>query len=499
MFFPLGLGFSVPKNPIMTMFIILLNIYCYYFFAPNTNEIKDIIKNSKEQELIANLFADYCLEKKAPSKVCAALTDKLASSKATNKKEDKVKSESKDKESIQSFSDIDWNQVWKFINIFNDFNYKITNDPDSLSHLRSYPDYRKMKINLKSNLQTLFKRENLLSTENITPQSLLKAQFGHGSFIHLLFNMVILFIFGMYVENRLGSKLYSLFYLVGGFFSLGITAKFFLSEYTYLVGASGNIFSVMGMFFILFFRHKMKFVVFYIIAKTVYIPIRYAMPFLYLASEFTTGKLTNGLVAYQAHISGFLIGSLIALIILRVKKVASPYLYLEERNGNSKEGPEFWLQYNPRNPLYGHELLHKELQSLQAANTIDDYAAIIKHATHLIDIYHSNKDYDSIIQLIDMLPIEIKMEWYLTPLSLKRIIQIGDYSFDTKNYLTAIRFYNCFTELFPNHPKVHSLEMTVQSILTQGEHSESFWNKLDIFTEMYNNKLIKKIYSLKDQ
>ncbi len=80
-------------------------------------------------------------------------------------------------------------------------------------------------------------------------------QFMHGSFGHLFFNMISLFIFGVPVERRIGSKEFLLYYLLTGtlcgvlsFFSYSLTGLYYVN----LVGASAAIFAVLLLYAVLF-------------------------------------------------------------------------------------------------------------------------------------------------------------------------------------------------------------------------------------------------------
>ncbi len=80
-------------------------------------------------------------------------------------------------------------------------------------------------------------------------------QFIHGSFSHLFFNMFALFIFGVPVERKIGTKEFILYYLligtVCGILSF-ITYSVFGLYYVNLVGASGAIFAVLLLYAVLF-------------------------------------------------------------------------------------------------------------------------------------------------------------------------------------------------------------------------------------------------------
>lgn len=82
----------------------------------------------------------------------------------------------------------------------------------------------------------------LQSSDVLTRPWILTSTFLHGSTMHLLFNMFILFFFGPLIEARLGSKRFIVFYLLTGIFA-SLIASFF---YEAALGASGALMGVLG-------------------------------------------------------------------------------------------------------------------------------------------------------------------------------------------------------------------------------------------------------------
>ncbi len=142
--------------------------------------------------------------------------------------------------------------------------------------------------------------------------SVLTAMFLHGSWLHLLGNMLFLFVFGNNVEDRLGRLRYLLLYL-----GIGVAATYGYalvqpSSHTPLVGASGAIAGVLGGYFVLFPRAR----VLSLLTFFFFLPIRLPA-WLVLGSWFVLQYLSlranqagsgDG-VAYLAHVIGFVLGA----------------------------------------------------------------------------------------------------------------------------------------------------------------------------------------------
>jgi membrane associated rhomboid family serine protease len=147
--------------------------------------------------------------------------------------------------------------------------------------------------------------------------SLISYMFLHGTWWHVLGNMLGLWLFGPHVEEALGRLEYLFFYLgagvAGGLTHLVIADLFLpMAASLPLVGASGAIFGVLGLYAVRFWRTRMR--VFFI----------FTVPSVWAISVFALIQLGMGIVALGdggasdntanwAHVGGFLFGVLIAL------------------------------------------------------------------------------------------------------------------------------------------------------------------------------------------
>lgn len=139
--------------------------------------------------------------------------------------------------------------------------------------------------------------------------ALVSFMFLHGGWMHLLGNMLSLYIFGDNVEDRLGHVRYLLFYLGGGIIS-GLSHLLLNPGSTVpTIGASGAVAAVMGAYFLLYPRAKVLTLV-----PLLFIPLFFEIPaFVFLGLWFLMQFLnaTGGnaaAIAWWAHIGGFLFG-----------------------------------------------------------------------------------------------------------------------------------------------------------------------------------------------
>ena len=152
------------------------------------------------------------------------------------------------------------------------------------------------------------------------------AMFMHGSWDHILGNMVFLAVFGKNVEDAFGRWRYLLFYIAGGFVAnvtqTAVTLIFGTASASTVpvLGASGAIAAVLGAYIVLYPNSR-------ILGLLVIIPIRLpawvflGVWFLYQLYEANYGLFSasanGGGVAFSAHVGGFLFGVIVAAWLAR--------------------------------------------------------------------------------------------------------------------------------------------------------------------------------------
>ena len=142
--------------------------------------------------------------------------------------------------------------------------------------------------------------------------SVLFAMFLHGGWLHLLGNLLFLFVFGNNVEDRLGRVRYLAFYLVCGYAATYGFSVLFAGSDQPLVGASGAIAGVLGAYLVLFPRAR----VWALLTFFFFLPVRLPA-WLVLGSWFVlqylyargAGLSEASGTAYLAHVVGFAVGA----------------------------------------------------------------------------------------------------------------------------------------------------------------------------------------------
>ena len=143
--------------------------------------------------------------------------------------------------------------------------------------------------------------------------------FLHGGFLHILGNMLFLFLAGIAMEDAWGRAFYTLFYLAAGVAATATHAFTSPESKIYLVGASGAIAGLMGAFLVRYFKARIKFFYFVIFKAGTFKAPAYVMLPLWIALElkdtFTTSAGDSGGVAFWAHVGGFFFGVVVGAIV----------------------------------------------------------------------------------------------------------------------------------------------------------------------------------------
>ena len=147
--------------------------------------------------------------------------------------------------------------------------------------------------------------------------SVLVSMFLHGGWLHILGNMLFLWVFGNNVEDRMGRFFYLLFYLFCGYVAAYGFAFGNAHSRETLVGASGAIAGVLGAYLVLFPQARVTSV---IPLGILFLPLKlpawvvlggwFLLQWLYSSG---TAVASGAGVAYLAHVFGFMAGALIAL------------------------------------------------------------------------------------------------------------------------------------------------------------------------------------------
>lgn len=143
------------------------------------------------------------------------------------------------------------------------------------------------------------------------------SQFLHGGFLHIISNMLFLWVFGDNVEAKVGYLTFPLLYLGSGV--IGAFSQYLLdpSSTIPMIGASGAVAGVLGAYLAMFPHHTIKTLVpFFGFLTIINVPASFMLIYWFITQIFSGSlsitTLDQGGVAYFAHIGGFAFGYIFA-------------------------------------------------------------------------------------------------------------------------------------------------------------------------------------------
>jgi membrane associated rhomboid family serine protease len=154
--------------------------------------------------------------------------------------------------------------------------------------------------------------------------------FLHGGWLHLLGNMLFLYVFGNNVEDRLGRVGFLAFYLFCGYVAAYVFALSTPDSTQALLGASGAIAGVLGAYIVMFPRARVLSLVPFLLFIPLRLPAWLVLGFWFVLQWlYSTGaKVAQGAdVAYLAHVAGFVAGAAVALVLKVGARNSAPPRY----------------------------------------------------------------------------------------------------------------------------------------------------------------------------
>ncbi len=155
----------------------------------------------------------------------------------------------------------------------------------------------------------------------------LTSMFMHGGWLHIIFNMWFLALFGDNVEDAMGYFRFIIFYLLCGFGAVAVQLFADPTSHLPMIGASGAIGGVMGAYALLYPRapvHMLVFLGFFFfrIVVPAYFMLGYWFLLQVLSAMSTIDSKTGG-VAFAAHVGGFLTGIILVKFFCNPRRLSA--------------------------------------------------------------------------------------------------------------------------------------------------------------------------------
>jgi len=169
---------------------------------------------------------------------------------------------------------------------------------------------------IPSHEHLLFAKHGTHLAQAILP--MFTSMFLHGGWMHLLGNMLFLWVFGGSVEEALGHFQYFIFYFVCGVGSAVVHTIVNWGSKVPTIGASGAISGIMGAFIVLFPSSRVTTIIpalllFFTIRIPAVLMLGYWFVIQFFSGVMSLGMGDQGGVAWWAHVGGFLLGALLVV------------------------------------------------------------------------------------------------------------------------------------------------------------------------------------------
>lgn len=182
--------------------------------------------------------------------------------------------------------------------------------------------------------------------------TLFTSMFLHGGWMHLIGNMLFLWIFGDNLEDQMGRLGFASFYFASGIAAAGGQILADPSSTVPMVGASGAIAGVMGGYLLMFPRARIDVLVILVIIFKIFTIPAWLMLGLWFALQLASGlsmDLVGGGVAYWAHAGGFVAGLVLALPLWARRGGASFWQAFDGKPPH--EEVEYRIENRSRSPI----------------------------------------------------------------------------------------------------------------------------------------------------
>ena len=147
--------------------------------------------------------------------------------------------------------------------------------------------------------------------------TILTSMFMHGGWLHIIGNMLFLWVFGNNIEDAMGKLRFALFYLLAGAVAVFAQSAIEPESTIPTIGASGAVAGVLGAYILLYPKARvvtLVIIIFFVtlveIPAMILLAIWAVLQFLPALGQVGVGDLPSDSVAYVAHVGGFLFGML---------------------------------------------------------------------------------------------------------------------------------------------------------------------------------------------
>lgn len=293
--------------------------------------------------------------------------------------------------------------------------------------------------------------------------NLFTCMFVHAGWLHLIGNMLFLYLAGCSIEDLWGRPLYIGFYFLSGILATWMHAVRFPESTAPLVGASGAIAGLMGAFAIRLYKTRIHF--FYLIWVrwgTFQAPAFIMLPLWFLQQLWYASLAGESEVAFHAHIGGFIFGALIA-VGMKYSGIEEKYLAPAiEKKVSLAQNPLFLhaMELSEKSDFTGALLLLEKVVR-QEPNHLDAFMEMRRIADISMDesayTRYAAGILDALIRTREAELLRTTYEQYLrrdkhVPLPAKTLFGLAGFFEEEQESASALRIYEELVSQYPEDP-----------------------------------------------
>lgn len=513
---PLGLRGLPIRIPYLTIFLIAVTCYAYFIQDNKKTTLPEnlIPQNNfyfEFTEIHKSVFLSLCEQLKIKKKIlkksnCGKFSAYYESELVISKKGLTKKEESEEYKKVRTKLNLSdkfqrsYNKVTStYLNVIFGKSRLLKGDP-TLAELETEKNKYHEKV------KDFHIKNNIFSGLNKNLKSSFITMFRHGNLSHLIGNMIFLFFLGIYLEGALGAIGFLVFYFSSGIIAAYGWYVFGSIPVTSLVGASGAISGMMGIFFITFYKHEIRMLATILIkSKFFYMPVKLSIPIFFVAQDLASAIFTKDNVANSAHLTGFVAG--IAISYLLVKRQRYPFIYpseykdykrLHKKNSIEKVYPLInnLLAVNPNNYQVRDHFIQKSISDMYTKNNISkNIKSFLKDNLDIsLAMAYKRHDKKTALLILTKIPLSMKFQVYLRRSGQMTILTNAVDLLKRSEYLTALRLYDLFLMRFPLSHHKEDVEKTAHSIIEYMVINYTDLNRLERYYKLNKKSLTLKFY-----
>lgn len=314
--FPLDQAPDWRRPPVVTIFLIVINVCCFLFWQLDDNreavEAFDYYFQSELPDIELPAYEKYIHDNKNDETINYV---------------ERIKSEA-NKNNYKMFLYQMMRGDGEFLNELESWKIITPGDKD-------FQIWRKERGEYQNKLNDITFYHYGLKPYKPSLETLITSMFLHGGFGHLIGNMLFLFLFGFAVEMILGWRIFIPAYILGGIGSGLFNIAIDINGAIPGIGASGAIAALAGMYTVLFGLRKIRFFCFlFVYFDTFKLPALTVLP-VWIGYEIYQHFAYEDQVNNLAHLGGYITGALIAYVT-KLSKVKIDKEYMDENVNREK-------------------------------------------------------------------------------------------------------------------------------------------------------------------